>query len=63
VLIAFISASVFFGLFISYIWSSNGALNVLIKTAVTGYTMWGVVIWLILMWKYFEPHMGNMRLI
>lgn len=41
-IIAFITVSVVFGMFISYIWSSNGATNVLIKMAFSFYTLFGI---------------------
>jgi len=39
-LIAYLTASLFFGMFISYIWSSNGFANVFIKMVSSAYTLW-----------------------
>ena len=39
-LIAFLIASLFFGMFISYIWSSKGFANVAIKMVFSAYTLW-----------------------
>lgn len=39
-LIAYLTASMFFGMFISYIWSSNGFANVFIKMVFSAYTLW-----------------------
>lgn len=46
-MIWFIIASILIGLFLSYIWSSNGATNTLIKTAFTAYTLWAVIMLLV----------------
>jgi hypothetical protein len=41
-LIAYISFGLFLGLFMSFIWSSNGATNCLIKTGFVLWTLWSI---------------------
>jgi len=43
-LIAYLTASLFFGMFVSYIWSSNGLANVFIKMAFSAYTLWSAAL-------------------
>lgn len=43
-LLTFIIMSVLVGAFLTFIWSSNGGLNVLFKVAFFGYTVFGVII-------------------
>jgi hypothetical protein len=60
-LIAFICASIFFGLVISYAWSSRGILNVSIKALCTLYTLWAVVMLLVQLAPMINT--GTLRLI
>jgi hypothetical protein len=38
--VTYLSVSLFLGLFMSYIWSSNGFLNTLIKVGFSLYSLW-----------------------
>lgn len=42
-MISFLFVSILFGMFVSYLWSSKGALNTLIKMAFTIYTLWAIL--------------------
>ncbi len=48
-LITFVSISALFGLFISYIWSSQGLANVVIKLVFSAYTFFASIVLLTLL--------------
>jgi hypothetical protein len=59
-LIAFLATSALMGLFISYIWSSNGFANVCIKMVFSFYTLWAMLLLAGSLWPLVNN--GSMRL-
>jgi len=49
-LIPFLIATVWIGLVMSFIWSSRGATNCLIKAALSIWTVWGLVMLFAAVW-------------
>jgi hypothetical protein len=60
-LIAFLIASILFGMWITYMWSSSGALNSMIKVLLSIYTLWAVTMLLAQVWPMINN--GTVRLI
>lgn len=50
--IAFLFVTVFFGMFITYIWNSKTLLNLAIKIAMSFYTLWAILMLLAAVWPY-----------
>lgn len=59
-LLAFVSVSFFIGLFMTFIWSSSGFANCLIKSAFAIYALWCAALLLGLLWPYINN--GTMKL-
>lgn len=60
-LFGYLATSLFIGLFMSFIWSSNGFKNCVIKTAFSAWTLWTAVMILGALWPMIQN--GAMRLI
>ena len=58
---AFLVASFLIGLFLTYIWSSNGFTNACIKVVFTCYMLWAGLLLLSQMWHHIN--IGAMHLI
>jgi hypothetical protein len=58
--IAFLITSVLFGMFISYIWSSEGFANVFCKMVFSFYTIWAILLLCGALWP--TVNNGSVRL-
>lgn len=56
VLIAYLAATALVGIFMSYVWSSNGFVNCFIKTCFTIYAVVGIWIFLAKLTPLVEAH-------
>ncbi len=61
-LITHLIVSLLLGMFMSYIWSSNGFANVCIKMVFTLYTVWTGFMLLGASWSHIVSAMPNLRM-